>query len=520
MTTISTPLIQYDSQNSLAIAIDDLCKRTQPVKSANKKVGRVVLKSGAFLLPAAGRTFFIPIAINFGIYVARIISGGGIPGNSTGNSTGGEVSTESEIIGALCAMGNIVAFATLGFWSMRGVVDEFLAPRTRSEMQLIKSQSGGIKTRYKITILVCSAGGAFAAQLPLSFAVARYNEGVWKIVGFVTVMIANGLFPWRSLQLSMEALVKRFQERQYGDLVSLRNKIIGLLIRNRDIFEKNTSADKILILAQINQTRQVSTREERVEQFVCVLLNIVPKPSRRPEWQKKIRDCLSTAGQGIGFIAAAFLTYALSEYSYHSSIRQVSPHPAVGITLAGLTGAGWLYLSTQTFMNTFSSYLETTWDLITCHRETRINEQLRTKTTFALATLAIVTNLLAAGPTYYIWHDMPDASEGKKTAYEIGVTSVLFFLLLGSLMDVVNDIIMNHISMKGSKEEKDILALRQNFTKMIQLLKESSLLNFAHFIRSNESQRKNICGCLGIEEGKIKRYADTVISISTQANPS
>ena len=438
-----------DQRDLLQKSIASLCQQ-DPVEDPDKQA-KMIARGFAILMSASAKVGYIPISMKLG-----------------------------PVLGPVAATANSIGFFILEYWAANGTITSALPMQTLAEKELLQAQETK-STCQKVLFLIPALIVAMSSQLPTVLAGVNYNEEKYKIPAAVALITSGSLIPLRSIQLSIEQLYKTLQKGDPSEAIVAQRKMVDLLRKNHQAFIEMSKEEKEGVLADLSRVRQMSESADKTNQYLTTFLGI------EPPHQERANDCfengLRYAGLGLGVGLSGVFEYALGDYTFNLTKKEVFDNDALAVTFACLAVVCTSYLYIQSIVGTSQRVFSVVGDLANGTEARNLGWQLRPKLSAALTTLALSVDALALGPTYVVWGDFYDQNKGKHDLFLATMCASLFLILFTATLDIANDLCSYSI-MNGSDEEKSILALSQELQRLAATIEKSSPEQFEQFLTS------------------------------------
>ncbi|CAM0117099.1 hypothetical protein [Rhabdochlamydiaceae symbiont of Dictyostelium giganteum] len=432
-------VLPHGHTSLLSQAIYETCVERTPSPDPNRII-RLAVKTFCLIVSAGAKAPYIPISLT-------------LPG------------------GPAFAFGNTTSFFILEWWAIRATIDEALGARGKSESLLIKR--GGRGALYQLATLTGALAISIFPQIPIALPALDY-DGQFKVPGFIVLLGAGVFIPIRSLQLTVDNVLKKMLIDQTGKkLQQARLSMMGLIQEYRDIFRQSSLQDKMEKILELDSIRG--------QKDLTAYIQKVFKPKAIKPVVQESKIC-----KRVSFVAGAMLTAAfeaaLVMYTWEKTEEHFIDNEVAAGAIAIATGISWLYLTGQAIIGTTQRVSQAVVNLIKGRKDPSIASQIYPKLTFTLNALGLINTVLALGPTVVIWGEFYESNRYEQVAVEIVMCSSLFLLLSTATLDIIQDFMQQIIQKKGLPNEKLIAELDLELQKFQGLLKESALPDIAAFI--------------------------------------
>ncbi|MGR3973387.1 MAG: hypothetical protein QRY72_02265 [Candidatus Rhabdochlamydia sp.] len=432
-------LSQQTAFSLLSKAVMEECIERR-VASDPHKIARLAIKTVCLIVSAGAKIPYIPISLT-------------LPA------------------GPAFAFGNTTSFFILEWWAIRATIDEALGSRGASEAQMVKR--GGKGFLYQIATLVGALVISIFPQIPIALPALDY-DGQFKVLGFITLLAAGVFIPIRSLQLTVDNILKKFMIDESGKKIQqLCFSMAGLIQEERDLFRQLPYQDKLQMISRLDDIRKSQDFSGYIKEL------FTPKVGHKVVKESSLCKKISFAA-GIALTAA--FEAALVMYTWEKTQEHFIDNEAAAGAIAITTGISWLYLTGQAIIGTTQRVSQAVVNLIKRQKDPSIASQIYPKLTFALKSLGMINTVLALGPTVVIWGEFYASNRYEQVAVEIVMCSSLFLLLSTATLDIIQDFIQQLIQHKGSSDQQLIARLDHEFQKFQTLLRQSALPDIAAFV--------------------------------------
>lgn len=384
------------------------------------------------------------------------------------------VSLELPAGGAFAA-GNCIAYFALEYWSGNAVINSIAGPKTRAEMELERYGNKYGRGRA-IAIGVSSVTIGLLSQVTYALAAALYNSQKFKVLAGVTTLIAGGLFPARSTQLSLEAY---FNNQKLSEiektLVEIKNDLIAHLQDHRTLLVEAGYEEQCEIINKFNEFRKSSNK---VVDFTNHVFAKRALPPTSPP------SCSPT--RAFSYVVGGSLTVILQScigwYTWSKTQELVTDDTAVAGVCTALAVGSAFYMTGKSLISTTERICNAIVDFAECRFKPTLIEKLRPKTTFCLKTLSLLSSTLALGATWVIWSDFFEDNKMEKNFFTSTINAATFLLLYTATLDMVDDIVEALIKQTGTHEEKEVLELYHELRNFQEVIQKSSMADFGIFL--------------------------------------
>ena len=387
--------------------------------------------------------------------------------------------------GVPLAIGNFISFYALDIWAVNDTLGDALGPKREREIELIARNSQG--KLYKLSLTAGCVALSLLAVTPLALPVLDYDGDI-RIPGMVTVFLGGSILPLRSIQLSVNRSIQ-MQKCILGEtgkkIEAIRSEIVSLIENYQSAFEQLDMADKLEVVKKHQAILNNEEQDQVVKYLSEVLADVeketvaAPVLSRREKFIALAKDTMQHVP---GAFLAASLETALTLYTFDKAKHYITDDDfGAGIFTAITIGSG-LYLNGKSIVMTTHRAACAIFKGLHGQVDKGLSDQLRLRLSVCLKALGLLINLGTIGSSLVIFGDFFKDNETKKNFFVITTAAAYFLLTATATLDIVDQIVSQIISQKGTPEEQQIVQLHQGLTKLKQLFEKSSLLDFSIFI--------------------------------------
>ncbi|MBA3720773.1 MAG: hypothetical protein H0W88_00040 [Parachlamydiaceae bacterium] len=396
-------------------------------------------------------------------------------------------------IGEVFAGGSVLAFFGFEYWAISAAIDDVLGKKSQPEYVLMKNAGKG--KSYQTKVLISSVVLSLLSQISSSLPCLDYCPDGLKVPGFVVMFVSGSLLPTRSIQLTIDKIIQAIRQKKLEEtgkkLEGVRTKMVGLITSNKDIFIQLNLEDKMDYILRLNQSKGDPTSRESIpSNYWDVLLQ--DDQIEKPKESCGKRICKNT-GYIFGPILNTVFQYCLSDYTFSKTKEHITSNPiAAGILTTGVIGSG-IYLSTLAVTIFSQRAWKGLWNK--CHgiKEETVASQLRPKISLALKFLGVLVDVAAMGPSWVVWGDFyKDETVLKQLFFRSSCCGATLLFVMIATFDLIDNIILAHITSKGDPNDKQILELYNELSLVSNLLSESSHFDFVFMVSGLSPNMKQV----------------------------
>jgi len=412
-------------------------------------------------------------------------------------------------IGETCALANCIAFFVLEYWAGTQTIDSIFAPKSEAERLMHKQNNRSRRYLFIPPALLI----AVVSQLPSALAAVKYNSREFKIPAAVLLLVSNSIFPFRSMQLTLEALQRQTRNAIEQKLNGLRQEVASLLLANRTIL---TSSGRDNFVERFKSIQSLTSFDERKERYSHLLIQPI-EVNQPSNGERRARQ----VGEAIGGLLNLFFQGAIGAYTFTETKKEIVDSNPLGGTFAALAVVSNIYLMGDALRKTTGRVFGMTYRIFATNHAPSLIEQLRPRLTFALKACGVVIDLFALGATIVVWSDFFEKNEKEKYSLTTLMCASIFMMVFTAMLDTVEGIIEQVIFLNGSQQEIELVSLDRKVRQIAESMKSIPLLHFATFILAlPEEQRDSLLNKFEVTTQNLRNYvADRTPEQASSVSP-
>lgn len=377
------------------------------------------------------------------------------------------------LLGGLLAFCNSFSDAALITWSMFGMINEGMAPKTPEEQKLLEAHLSK-KTSRSLRVLAIVT--AVISQGPFAYLAYVYNNN--NPLMPVIIFAVDSWVPARSLTLSFTDILERKSctifEKQ---LQQMRANTLGLVQRNQFEFISNPDCRE----RYLDALRELQESEEAVE-YSKEYMGKVLKYNFQPHPPEHMVSKVSRIAAGIlgGIFTASDL--GMLGYLSYKGMDLLLSNPIVCGIAASVTVLANAYLYGTSITQTAISLSDSIVSFFARAYQPSLSEQLAPKLTYTLEAICTLIAGFSVGPAIQMSRDF--LSDSLSIFEQVTLSSAVVLLVSTALFALIKEITELYVIKWGSPEEKQLMQLYLDMNKLCQIIETSPLLELAKFFNA------------------------------------
>lgn len=420
--------------------------KNPPVENRCQKVALRFLQTLAVTVSCAGTIPFVPLSVKW-------------------------AGTHQTYAVAL-VVGNIGSFTLLTSWPLLKILQAIYSPKILIEKKYANhiAPSSCMWTILKIHIY---AAGVIV-QIPFAYMGYFYNKR--SIPCGLAMLLSGTGMPIYSLLLSLEALrTHRSLNAIEKSLHRSKNYLMEALSNNQEILtELNQKTNfNILLHSSVNDEKANITKV--LTKLFARAQNPLLSPPESPA--KKMGRYLVTCWGGA--LASANLLF-LGTLGYHA-VNLFTESEPLCYGVGGLVALCNGYLSFRTMIHTAVRTYNGILSRFNGSYQASLSSRLKPRLYAGLWFLGFTLSTLAYGPAAQACHD--HFSDDLKTCMQWLVPLGTTLMVSNAMEDLVDDIILFHVTFWGAEDQKKLVELHRCLQKLNAFIKQSSILQYSQFLK-------------------------------------
>lgn len=429
-------------------------------------------KAIALLISIGGKIPFIPISMKF-----------------AGTNTK---------LGIVLAYGNVASFTTLIYWAMSNLIDELFERKSAEEITILKNN-------YKRVKIVASLFTGAISQFAITYLAYEYNHKSILMAGII--IVSDSWLPAYSIYNSIRKIenVKCKKETLENEINIIRSTTLNLINQYQHSLDFLDQDSQSLFIKKLNKISEIQSKNLQTDAFLDSIFS-------SSEITHKKRD-FSEIGVGcLGFICTISQMIFQGTISYYG-MKELTGSEFGGAIASSLVVGSNLYLNIYKVPTTAMRIFNFGRNLLNRTYQRSYSEKLKPRLTFALKAIGLINTALCWAPSVQV---NKDYFKGDFRLYmQITAATGVILLVTTAVSDIVTQIVKENALLYGDENSKKILAMKRELKKLSHLIKNSSFLDFAIFLKSLPANLKNMVASEIYElDIKLEQYIESKINKS------
>lgn len=406
----------------------------------------------------------------------------------------------NESLGVFYGVISWIVFAPLYAWALNTASKQITKPLTVEEKALLtKMQS----MQTKIFVFMLSVILGLLAVTPQAKFTYDYGHSLFYVV---VIFLCDSTLPMLGASETIYAGIDKINGLFKNRIVKRAEKALG---KHRQFpIKKIDTVKEALLLA---------TPDTRYDHLEFIYEGVEVETGRPLSFQQKLKHfdrfkrnpAYPTCGkiirvfaEFVGFITAV-ANLTILGYGAQGAAGQISTNPYFTHISAGCITALLAKLFIGEAMHASASRAMRLFNFVTCQPNPSLAQALAPSLSIAIelvfGTLSIFTygSVLPLSKEYF-----GDNEFGKSMTALISLH--LIFMVLNSVEDIVNDLVLNRFEKHGSEQQKDLIQLLNHLTRLQNIFKECPIEVVLEFNEGFIEKRKEV-------ESKIIEIKETLI---------